>query len=47
MLAPILENLDNHYNGKIKVVKINVDVNPDLAIKYDVQSIPTVYIFNN
>lgn len=46
MLWPVIENIANSYQGKAKIVKINVDDNPNLAIKYDVQSIPTVLIFN-
>lgn len=46
MLWPVLENLSNEYVWKAKVVKINVDESPDLAMKYGVQSIPTVFMFN-
>lgn len=46
MLWPVVENLANVYQGKAKFVKINVDNCPNLAMKYDVQSIPTVLFFN-
>jgi len=46
MLWPVVENLANVYQWKAKFVKINVDNCPNLAMKYDVQSIPTVLFFN-
>ncbi len=45
MLTPIFENLSWKYEWKIKFVKVNVDINPQTAIKYMVQWIPTVMIF--
>ena len=45
MLAPVLEELDKE--GKVKVVKINVDSLPDLARQFRVMSIPTVMLFKN
>jgi putative thioredoxin len=44
-LTPALEKLVNKRNGKIVLVKINVDENKDLASKLNIQSIPTVYAF--
>lgn len=42
MFAPIAEQVSEQYAGKLKVVKINVDENPELAQKYMVMSIPTI-----
>lgn len=47
MLAPIIDSLAAKFNGKIKFAKINVDENRELAMQYDIQSIPTVLIFKN
>ena len=43
MLAPVIEEIASENEGKIKVGKVNVDENPDLARKYRVMSIPTVW----
>ena len=45
MIAPIIEELTDEYNGKVKVGKLDVDQNPQVAIKYGVRSIPTVLFF--
>ena len=47
MIAPTMEVLSREYGGKVKFVKINVDLNQDLASKYDVMSIPTAMLFKN
>ena len=47
MLAPVLEQIADEYNGKIKGVKVNVDENPALASEYNVMSIPTMVVFKN
>jgi len=47
MIAPVVEELSNDYNGKMTAVKINVDDNPSLATRYGVQSIPTIMLFKN
>jgi len=46
MVGPVVEELSNDYNGKIKFVKVNVDEANTLASKYNVFSIPTLMIFN-
>lgn len=46
MLAPIIEEIANE-NEDIKVVKINVDGAQDIAVKYDVMSIPTTVVIKN
>jgi thioredoxin 1 len=45
MIAPTVEALSEEYEGKVKFVKINVDDNQDLAMKYDILSIPTSMLF--
>ena len=47
MVAPIIKEIAEEYNGKIKVGKIDVDENPELANRFGIQSIPTVMIFKN
>ncbi len=46
-VAPIVEELANQYVGKIKVAKLNVDESSDVAMKYQVTSIPTFILFKN
>ncbi len=46
MVSPVVEELSNDYDGKIKFVKVNVDEANELASKYNVFSIPTLAIFN-
>ena len=45
MLSPILEELSNEMKNEIKVVKVNLDENQDLAMKYSIRSIPTLLLF--
>lgn len=47
MVAPVIANLANEYEGKIKVGKVNVDEEGLLASEYGIVSIPTVIIFVN
>jgi thioredoxin len=47
MIAPALEEIANAMNGKVKIVKLNVDENPATASKYGVMSIPTLMLFKN
>lgn len=47
MIAPIIEDLAEEYDGKVKVGKLDVDVNQQTAIKFGVRSIPTVLFFKN
>ncbi|NOX64430.1 MAG: thioredoxin [Chlorobi bacterium] len=47
MIAPIMEELAQEYDGRVKVGKLDVDVNQQTAIKYGVRSIPTVLIIKN
>lgn len=45
MLAPIVEELAEEYEGRLKVARLDVDANPDLASQFGVMSIPTLLIF--
>ena len=47
MMAPIVEELATELDGKVKVGKINVDENSDIAVEYNVMSIPTLIVFKN
>lgn len=46
-LAPVLDELAADQEGKLKVVKLNVDENPNLAAKYRITSIPAMKLFKN
>lgn len=47
MLAPILEEISEELDGKIKFTKINVDQNSDLASRNNIMSIPTLVVFKD
>ena len=47
MMSPVIDGIAEKLNGSVKVGKINVDENQELAIKYQVMSIPTIMIFTN
>lgn len=47
MMSPIIDEIAEELQGKVKVGKINVDNNQELAMQYDVMSIPTIMIFEN
>ncbi len=47
MIAPIVERLADRYAGRLKVAKLDVDENQELAIQYQVMSIPTLLFFKN
>ena len=44
-IAPVLEELATELQGKVKIVKLNVDDNPNTTVKYGVRSIPTMILF--
>ncbi len=45
MITPVLEDIASEHTGRIQIVKLNVDDNPNVARRYDVMSIPTLLIF--
>ncbi|MGP0128168.1 MAG: thioredoxin [cyanobacterium endosymbiont of Rhopalodia musculus] len=45
MVAPVVEEIAEQYEGKVKVVKLNTDDNPQIASQYGIRSIPTLMIF--
>ena len=45
MVAPVLDDLSQEYDGKIKFTKVDVDENPQTAMKYGIRSIPTLLVF--
>jgi len=47
IIAPIVEQLADDYEGKVKVSKLNVDENPQTAAKYGIRSIPTLLVFKD
>ena len=47
MLAPVIAQIAEEQEGKIKVGKIDVDEEPELAIRYGIASIPTLKVFKN
>ena len=46
MIAPVLKQLAQEYKDKIKIAKIDVDKEGELAEKYNIVSIPTILVFN-
>ena len=47
MVAPVLDDLSQEYDGKIKFTKVDVDENPETAMKYGIRSIPTLLVFKD
>lgn len=47
IIAPVVEQLAEEYDGKLKVGKLDVDNNQESSIKYGVRSIPTLLLFKN
>ena len=47
MIAPALEEIAHSLGPKVKIVKLNVDENPNTAAKYGIMSIPTLMLFKN
>jgi thioredoxin 1 len=47
MIAPALEEIAGQMGEKVKIVKLNVDENPQTAAKYGIMSIPTLMMFKN
>ena len=47
MIAPVLEQISQDYAGKLKVAKVNVDDNGEIAQKFNIVSIPTLLLFKD
>lgn len=47
MVAPVVDEIAEQYDGKVKVVKVNTDENPSVASTYGIRSIPTLMIFKD
>jgi len=47
MIAPVLEEVANDYDGKLKVAKLNIDDNPGTPPAYGIRGIPTLMLFKN
>ena len=47
MIAPVIEEIAEEYEGKVKVDKVNIDEQMDLALEFKVMSIPTIMLFEN
>jgi thioredoxin 1 len=47
MIAPILDEVAGEYAGKLKVVKLDIDANPEMPRRFGVRGIPTLMIFKN
>lgn len=47
MIAPILEEVASDYGDKLRIVKLNIDENPNMPQKFAVRSIPTLMLFKN
>lgn len=47
MIAPILSEIANEYEGKVKVGKVDIDSEMELAVKYKIVSIPTIILFKD
>ena len=46
-IAPVIEELTQEFEGKVKIVKMNVDENPGTPSKYGIRAIPTLILFKN
>ncbi len=47
MVAPVLDEISAEQVGKLQIAKLNVDENPNVAMRYGVQSIPTMLVFKD
>lgn len=45
MIGPVVEEMAGEYHGKAKIGKVNVDMNPEVSVKYGIRSIPALLIF--
>jgi thioredoxin 1 len=47
MLAPTLDELAAEFEGRATITKVDIDANPDLAARFNIQAVPTLMIFKN
>lgn len=47
MVAPVVEEIHNDYDGKAVVAKVNVDENPNISMKFGIRNIPTIVFLKN
>ena len=47
MIGPIIDDLIKEYEGKVEIIKVNVDENPNSAAAFGIRSIPTLLVFDN
>lgn len=47
MIAPVIEELAQEYNGRLKVCKLNTDNNPDISSKFQIMGIPSLLFFKD
>lgn len=47
MIAPVLDELSTEMGGQLKIAKVNIDVNREIAAQYSIRSIPTLLIFKD
>ena len=47
MIAPVMEELAEEYDGKVKFSKLNVDDSPGVSMQYGIRSIPTLLVFKD
>jgi len=47
MIAPMVDELSQEYDGKISFAKVDVDSNPEISLKYGIRSIPTLLVFKD
>ena len=45
MIAPVLDELADQFDGKLKIAKVDVDANPDIPPKFGIRGIPTLIVF--
>lgn len=47
MIGPVIEQVAGKYADKVKVVKIDIDIEPELAAQYEVNTVPTIFVLKD